>query len=109
MSSRGKWGAGKSPGRGPGFPGVDDIPIVGDIVDTAGDVASGVGTIASGVSRAASWASTPYNWVRTVEVIGGVALVLIGVNLIVTVPVALRTAGVATARRVGAIAGRNGS
>lgn len=98
VSSKAKWGAAAGAGNSDGFQ-LSDIPGVKTItgaVDTAGDVASGVGTIASGVAGAAGWLSKASNWVRVGYVIGGGVLVVVGVNMVVSVPTIKQVAGVAT-------------
>jgi hypothetical protein len=56
------------------------------VTSGAENIASGLSTVASGVQRSASWVSTPYNWVRVAEVVGGMALVLVGVGMMVYMP-----------------------
>lgn len=51
-----------------------------DAVDLAGNAAGGLGDIASFAAKAGNWISNPRNWLRIVYVMGGVALVVVGVS-----------------------------
>lgn len=98
VSSKAKWAGAAGAGNSDGFQ-LSDIPGAGAVsgaIDTAGDVASGVGTIASGVAAGATWISTASNWVRVGYVVGGAVLVVVGVNMVTTLPTIKQVAGVAT-------------
>jgi hypothetical protein len=83
----------KGLGKGWDFgPGLEDLwdggtgndPGLGDVPGVSGveDLAKGVGTIAEAVAKSAIWLGNARNWIRIGYVVGGGALVLMGMSII---------------------------
>lgn len=73
-----KKGFNTAPGPTIGDPNGADAPPFG----TLGNAADAIGSIATDVSKAAAWMSQARNWVRVGYVIGGGALVLMGLGIV---------------------------
>lgn len=67
----------------------------GDALDAAGGAVGSIGDIAGFAAKAGNWVSNPRNWLRIVYVIGGVALVVVGVSSLAR-PYVMKAANAAT-------------
>lgn len=79
-------------GSGPFDTGIDDVPVVGDIVegaegivDAAGDIATIIGDT---VNKTGAWISKSENMTRIAQVVGGIVLALIGAAIVANSKVA---------------------
>jgi hypothetical protein len=59
-------------------PGLEDIPGASEL----GDIAEGIGAIAEGTVKVGTWIAQPKNWVRVGYVVGGAALVMVGLFIV---------------------------
>ena len=59
----------------------DDLPIIGDVIDTGQAIAGLAKGIIDFGNRLGSWISDPQSWIRVAEVVGGGLLVMLGLRI----------------------------
>jgi hypothetical protein len=54
-----------------------DIPVLGEVAETAQAIANGFKAVVEGFNRVGRWVSEPHNWTRVGYVAAGTTLVLV--------------------------------
>ncbi|MFE9102954.1 transglycosylase SLT domain-containing protein [Actinomadura geliboluensis] len=62
-------------------PGPEDVPGLGELMDTAGAIAGLGKAVVEFANKIGAWVSDPHNWIRVAEVVGGSLLFMLGLRI----------------------------